>query len=88
MSRQRITQRFNVAYPMAVGSPNELFSTIRRPTRYALHLAAQKQGSEAALARLLGVSQQAVNKWMRGEDTLPIRHWELVVRCAEAGEFI
>lgn len=82
----RIGKRFNAENPMVAGSPDLLFTTIRRPTYFALQLAAIKMGSEAALGRHLGVSQQIVDKWVRGEEPLPIRHWERVVQCAEVGE--
>ena len=41
---------------------------------HALQRAIAKVGSQSALARLLGVSQAAVSKWVRNSKHLPAQH--------------
>ena len=40
----------------------------------ALARAIERQGGQSALARLLGVSQQSVSKWVRRAKPLPAEH--------------
>ena len=40
----------------------------------ALRAAVEQVGSQSALARLVGVSQQAVFKWLRNRKPLPAEH--------------
>lgn len=51
-----------------------LFTTHRCPTPYALVVAIEKAGSQAALAKQLGVTQQALCKWQNSG--VPIKHWD------------
>ena len=46
----------------------------------ALQLAVEKIGSQSATARLLGLTQGAVSRWLKGGKALPAEH----VRVVEA----
>jgi DNA-binding transcriptional regulator YdaS (Cro superfamily) len=47
----------------------------------ALETALERAGSQSALARLCGVSQPAVSKWVRGRKHLPAEHVLTVERA-------
>ena len=88
MSGPRITTQYARLLPAVAGGPRELFTTLLRPTKYALRLAILKVGGERQLGLRLGVSQQAVHKWVHRDEDLPLRHWDAVIMYAQAGEFL
>lgn len=54
-----------------------LYTTHRRPSPYALVAAIEKAGSQAALGKQLGVTQQALCKWQASG--VPMQHWETLL---------
>lgn len=88
MSRPvRITQEFIQNSPTNL-DPLALYTVVRRPTLLALQLAIEKAGSEAALARQLGLTQQAINKWKHFGRDIPMARWERLIQIAEHGELV
>ena len=85
--RVRITQGFVKSNPVEP-NPLALYTVLRRPTLLALQLAIEKAGSEAALARRLGITQQALNKWKHEGRDIPMVRWEKLIAFAEHGELI
>lgn len=86
-SRVRITRGFVQSAPVNP-DPTALYTVIRRPTRLALELAIEKAGSEAQLAKRLGISQQAINRWKHFGRDIPMTRWEKLIALAEHGELI
>lgn len=86
-SRVRITREFVQNAP-ANPDPTALFTVLRRPTKLALERAIENAGSEAELAKRLGISQQAVNNWKRFGRDIPMTRWEKLIALAERGELI
>lgn len=86
-SRVRITREFVQNAPVNP-DPTALFTVLRRPTKLALERAIEKAGSEAELAKRLGISQQAVNNWTRFGRDIPMTRWEKLIALAERGELI
>lgn len=84
-SRVRITREFVQSAPVDP-DPTALFTVLRRPTKLALDRAIEKAGSEAELAKRLGISQQAVNNWKRFDRDIPMTRWEKLIALAERGE--
>ena len=50
--------------------------------------AIEKAGSEAKLAKRLGVTQQALNKWKTAGREIPMTSWEMLIGMAEHGDLI
>ena len=86
-TRTRTTKGFTLSTPDNA-DPTALFTVVRRPTLLALQLAIEKAGSEAALARRLGITQQALNKWKHFGRDIPMTRWETLIALAEHGELI
>lgn len=86
-SRVRITRGFVQSAPVNP-DPTALFTVVRRPTLLALQLAIEKAGSEAELARRLGITQQALNKWKTAGREIPMTRWEMLISMAEHGDLI
>lgn len=86
-SRVRITRGFVESAPVNP-DPTALYTVLRRPTRLALELAIEKAGSEKELAKRLGISQQAINKWKDFDRDIPMTRWEKLIALAEHGELI
>jgi Putative antitoxin of bacterial toxin-antitoxin system, YdaS/YdaT len=87
MTRSRITKGFTPSTPDNA-DPTAIFTIVRRPTWLALELAIEKAGSEAQLAKRLGVSQQAVHSWKQPGREVPMTRWEMLISMAEHGDLI
>ena len=85
--RVRITREFVQNAPVNP-DPTALFTVLRRPTKLALELAIEKAGSEAELAKRLGISQPAINRWKDLGRDIPMTRWEKLILLAEHGELI
>lgn len=85
--RVRITRGFVQSAPVNP-DPLALYTTLRRPTKLALELAIEKAGSEKELAKRLGITQQALNRWKHFGRDIPMTRWETLILLAEHGELI
>lgn len=85
--RIRLTREFTENAPVNP-DPTALYTVLRRPTRLALELAIEKAGSEKELAKRLGISQQAINKWKYYGRDIPMARWEGLIQQAVAGDLI
>lgn len=70
----------------ARGASPALYTILRKPTPLALEIAIARVGSQAALGKRFGITQQAVDRWKQHDYRIPMDYWEAVLRLAQPGE--